>query len=125
MFEIIGTLFTIAFWAAAIFLFLVGIILCIRNLINGNAWKKFMAVVAIILGVFTFFRVYAWIESIVFCLLATGIVLGLVADFGSGELESAPSRASKYDLGDALLEAYAEKQLMKEAVKEAIRESKD
>ena len=124
MFETIGTLFTIAFWAAAIFLFLGGIILCIGNLISGDGWDKFVSCIAAILGVIVFIRVYVWLESIAFCLLASGLVLGLVRVPKPGE-ESTPQRERKYGISEAFLDAYIEEKVIEEAVTNAIRKSKE
>lgn len=122
MFETIGTVITIIFWAVAIFLFGGGLILCGVNLFKGNSWQKFWAIVAIILGVIAFTKLYAWLDSIVWCLILTGIVLGVVGNLGSNEPQNAPQKEKKYGLGDALVDAYVEQQVIKEATKEAIRE---
>ena len=125
MFETIGTLFAIGFWVFAIFLFLCGIIFCIANLITGSGWQKFMAGIAVTLGIITFFYTYNWSGSIAWCLLTTGLVLGFVSGAFSGTNEKAPPKEKKYGFTDAYLDTYCEYQLTKQAVKDAIRESKD
>lgn len=122
MFETIGNLITIVIWAVAIFLFGGGLFLCGMNLFTGNGWQKFWAVVAIILGVIAFTKLYAWLDSVVWCLLLTGIVLGVIGNLGSNEQQSAPQKEKKYGLGDALVDAYVEQEVIKEATKKAIRE---
>ena len=122
MFETIGTLITIALWAAAIFLFGGGLFLCGMNLFTGNGWQKFWAVVAVILGIIAFSKLYAWLDSVVWCLLLTGIVLGVVGNLGSNEQQSVPQKEKKYGFGDALVDAYVEQEVIKEATKKAIRE---
>lgn len=124
MFETIGNLFTIAIWAVAIFLFGGGLFLCGMHLFTGNGWEKLWSVVAIILGVIVFTRLYAWLDSVVWCLMLTGIVLGVVGNLGSKETEP-PQKEKKYDLTDAILDTACEYELTKAAVKDAIRESKD
>lgn len=122
MFETIGTLFSIGFWAAAIILFLFGVILCIDNLVNGNGWKKFLAVISVAVGIFTFIRMYAWSGSIAWGLLTTGIVLGFVTGnfFSTGE-PNLPKK-EKYGFGKAYLDVYCEYELQKQAYKDAMRE---
>jgi len=122
MFETIGNLVTIAIWVVAILLFGGGLILCGVNLFTGNGWQKFWAVVAFILGVIAFTKLYAWLDSIVWCLLLTGIVLGVIGNLGANEQQSAPQKEKKYGLGDALVDAYVEQEVIKEATKKAIRE---
>ena len=124
MFETIGNLFTICFWAVTLFLFLGGIITCIANFLSGDGGKIFWAVVAIILAIFVFFLVYDWLDSIAWCLLVTGMVLVFVANIGSDETESTPTRKQEYGLSDAILDTYCEYELTKAAVKDAIKESK-
>lgn len=127
MFETIGTLFTIAVWAIAIFLFAGGIIICIANIISGDGLEKVLAVIALILGAYTFFRVYEWLDSIVWCLLATGLVTGLVSGAFSGH-EEHPSGSKEPGLIDTftggLVEGYTQYEITKQAVKDANRESK-
>ena len=122
MFETIGNLITIIIWAVAIFLFGGGLFLCGMNLFTGNGWQKFWAVVAVILGVVAFTKLYTWLDSVVWCLLLTGIVLGVIGNLGSNEQQSAPQKEKKYGLGDALVDAYVEQEVIKEATKKAIRE---
>ena len=122
MFETIGTLITIVIWAAAILLFGGGLILCGTNLFTGTGWQKFWAIVAIISGVIAFTKLYAWLDSVVWCLLFTGIVLWVIGNFGSNEQQNAPQKEREYGFGDALIDAYVEQEVIKEATKKAIRE---
>lgn len=121
MFETIGTLITIVFWAIAIFLFGGGIIICGVNLFKGNGWQRFWAIVAIILGIIAFTKLYAWLDSIVLCLILTGIVLCMVGTFADKQ-ENTPQKEKKYGFSDALVDAYVEQETIKEATKKAIRE---
>lgn len=125
MFETIGKLFTIAFWVLAIFEFLGGIILCIGNIISGNGWAKFVSIIAGIIGVYVFFRMYAWTESIAWCLLATGIVLVFVRVPKPGEEKRTPQRGENYGIGQAFVDAYVEEKVIEEAVTNAIRKSRE
>ncbi len=122
MFETIGTIITIAIWAVAIFLFGGGLFICGMNLLKGNGWKKFWAVIAIILGIITFTKLYAWLDSLVWCFLLTGVVLELVGNAGSNETQNVPQKEKKYGFSDALVDAYVEQEVIKEATKKAIRE---
>lgn len=92
MFEAIGTLFTIGFWAVSIFLFVSGIIICIGNLVKGTVLEQIMAGIAVILGIFTLFLMYDWSGSIVWCLLASGLVFGFVAGMFSDKGEQTQPR---------------------------------
>ena len=121
MFETIGTLFTIAVWAVAIFLFGGGIIICIGNLIDGSGGEKFMAFIAIILGIVVFVYVYDWCESIVWSMLASGGVAGLIGNSLSNQAP-APQPNPGPDLGTALIDEMVQYQRDKEVVKNAIRE---
>ncbi len=125
MFETIFTLITIVLWAAAIFLFGGGLFLCFSNLFKGKGWEKFWAIVAMILGVIVFNRLYAWLDSIVWCLILTGMVIAFVADIGSNKLQPAPVKEKGPSLTDAIVDTYCEYELTKAAVKDAIRESKE
>ncbi len=126
MFETIGKLFTIAFWAFAIVMFLSGILLCIMNIFSQNGWKKFVSVLAAIIGVYVFYRMYVWTESIAWCLLGTGIVLGIIRVPEPGENKnSPPQKEEKYGLGKAIIDTYCEEKLIEEAVSNAIRKSKE
>ena len=122
MFETIGHLITIVIWAVAIFLFGGGLFLCGMNLFTGNGWQKFWSVFAVILGVIAFSKLYAWLDSVVWCLLLTGIVLGVIGNLGSNDQHRAPQKEKKYGLGDALVDAYVEQEAIKDATKKAIRE---
>ncbi len=125
MFEAIGTLITIVIWLVAIFLFGGGLLICIGNLIGGGGFEKFMAVLGIILGIVAFSCIYSWFESIVWCLMGSGIVLGLIGNAGSDSEEKAPKKEEKYGFGKALVDTYCEYELTKAAVKDAIKESKE
>ena len=122
MFETIGTLITIAIWAVAIFLTGGALLFCFDNLIHGSGGRKILTVIAIILGVYIFCRVYDWCGSIVWSLIISSIVLATVSEAGSGRLKDAPQKEKKYGLGDALVDAYVEQEVIKEATKKAIRE---
>lgn len=125
MFETIETLFTIVIWVVAIFFFGGGLLFCIDNLIHGSGWRKFLTVIAVILGIFVFTRVYAWCKSIVWSLAASGMVLAFVSEAGSGRLQNAPEKKKKYGFTDALVDAYVEEKVIEEAVENAIRKSKE
>lgn len=122
MFETIGTLITIVIWAVAIFLVGGALLFCFDNLIHGSGGRKFLTVIAIILGVYIFSRVYDWCGSVVWSLIISSIVLATVAEAGSGRLKKAPRKEKKYGFGDALVDAYVEQEVIKEATKKAIRE---
>lgn len=126
MFETIGTLITIVIWAAAIFLFGGGLFLCGMNLFTGNGWQKFWAIVAIILGVIAFTKLDAWLDSIVWCLLLTGIVLGVIGNLGSNEPQETTVKEPK---GPGVIETLADQYIKDQRdiaiVEEAIRRSKD
>lgn len=126
MFETIGKLITIALWAAAIFLFGGGIILCGSNLFKGNGWQKFWAIVAIVLGVVAFTKLYAWLDSIVWCLMLTGIVLCTIGNLGSNEPQETTTKAPK---GPGVIETLADQMAQDQRdiaiVEEAIRRSKE
>ena len=126
MFETIGTLITIVIWGAAIFLFGGGLFLCGMNLFTGNGWQKFWAIVAIILGVIAFTKLYAWLDSIVWCLLLTGIVLGVIGNLGSNEPQETTVKEPK---GPGVIETLADQYIKDQRdiaiVEEAIRRSKD
>lgn len=125
MFETIGKLFTIVFWAAAILEFLGGIILCIGNLISGNGWAKFVSIIAGIIGAYVFSRMYAWTGSIACCLLATGIVLVFVRVPKPGEEKSPPPRERGRSLAEEFTDGYVKEKIIEEAVTNAIRKSKE
>jgi len=124
MFEIIGILFTIGYWAITLFFFVGGIILCISNLSHGNGWRKFLTIIAIILAFFVFQYIYEWGKDIVFCMFLSGMVLMLVANAGS-ENHTTTQKEKKYGFGDAFLDAYIEEKVIEEAVSNAIRKSKE
>ena len=125
MFETIGTLITIAIWAVAIFLFGGGLFLCGMNLFTGNGWQKFWAIVAIVLGVIAFTKLYAWLDSVVWCLILTGGVLGVVGNLGSNEQQNAPKEERR---GPGVIETLADQAIKDQRdiaiVEEAIRRSK-
>ena len=122
MFETIGTLITIAIWAVAIFLFGGGLFLCGMNLFTGNGWQKFWAIVAIVLGVIAFTKLYAWLDSVVWCLILTGGVLGVVGNLGSNEQQNAPKEERR---GPGVIETLADQAIKDQRdiaiVEEAIR----
>lgn len=125
MFEAIGNLITIVIWVVAIFLFGGGIILCVGNFTSGKGGAIFQGVIAVILGVVTFLGVYSWLESVVWCLLLSGLVIGLVSTAGSDRLQDAPKKEKKYGVTDALIDAYVEEKVIEEAVENAIRKSRE
>ncbi len=125
MFETIGTLFTIAMWAAAVFFFLSGIVVCICNFASGKGWEIFRGVVAVVLGIVVFWRMYTWLQSIVWCLLVTGIVLCIVTIDASEDTRKNVSKEKSYGIGQAFLDAYVEEKVIEEAVTNAIRKSKE
>ena len=87
----LGTLFNIVCWAMVISSFVGGSILCIVKLIKGNREEKAQAVIAVILGIVAFTGMYALLESVEFCLFATGIVLCLVAGASSDDAKRTSS----------------------------------
>lgn len=93
------TLITIVLWGIAILLFGGGLFLCGMNLFTGNGWEKFWAVVAVILGVVVFTKLYAWLDSLVWCLMLTGIELGVVGMAGSNNGEKTQEKESKPSSG--------------------------
>lgn len=128
MFETIGTLFTIAFWAAAILLFLFGIIACIGHLIDGNWWQRIMAVIAAILGVIVFIKMYTWCGSIAWCLLASGFVLMAVSMFGTddGQRVSQPSPSPPQPgFITTLTDDYLQRKADEETIANAIRKAEE
>lgn len=126
MFETIGNLITIVIWAVAIFLFGGGLFLCGMNLFAGNGWQKFWAVVAIVLGVVAFTKLYAWLDSVVWCLILAGIVLGVIGNLGSNEPKKATTKTQK---GPGVIETLADQAIKDQRdiaiVEEAIRRSKE
>lgn len=126
MFETIGTLLTIIIWAAAIFLFGGGLFLCGMNLFKGSGLQKFWAVVAIFLGAIAFSRLYAWLDSVAWCLILTGIVLGVVGNLGSNEPQNTPRKEHKEPgVIQTLTDQAIKDQRDIAIVEEAIRRSKD
>jgi hypothetical protein len=124
MFEAIENLLTIVIWGAAILLFVGGVIVCIVKLVKGGIGSKSIAVVAAILGIVAFVKMYDWTEHIAWCMLASGFILCLFTGvLSDGEKNTLP-KEPKYGLGDAILETYAEYELTKAAVKDAIEESR-
>lgn len=123
MFETIETLLTIAIWAVAILMFVGGILCCIGNLINGRIWRKILSAIAIGLGIYVFSFLYSRLSSIVWCLLASGMVLTLVSEAGSDRWQNTPQK--KRGFIDAFVDTYCEYELTKAAVKDAIKESKE
>lgn len=125
MIETIGKLITIALWAAAIFLFGGGIILCGSNLFKGNGWQKFWAIVAIVLAVVAFTKLYAWLDSIVWCLMLTGIVLCVIGNLGSNEPQTTKTEKPKQPgVIETLVDQAVQDQRDIAIVEEALRRSK-
>lgn len=126
MFETIGKLFTIAFWGYAIFIFLCGAFMCVVNIFSSNGWKKFVSILAAIIGIYVFYRMYIWSGSIGWCLFVTGIVLFIIRVPEPGEAAaSTTQKEPKYGLEQALVDTICEEMLIEEAVTNAIRKSKD
>jgi len=117
MFETIGTLFTIAIWAIAIFLFGGGIFICIGNLISGDGWEKFWAVIALVLGAISFVFLYNWLESVVWCLILSGGVLGLG---NAGSTTGSPNVESRTQKEPGIIETITDEYLEKKALEETI-----
>ena len=124
MFEMIGELFAIGFWAAAILMFFLGFFLCVGNIINGNGLEKAMGGIAIFLGILTFFYMYDWSESIAWCLLTTGLVLGFVGGLFSKTGERVKPEPKEPDFIDTYLKVYGEYTVTKQAMKDAINETR-
>lgn len=126
MFEAIGNLITIVIWVVAILLFGGGLFLCGMNLFTGTGWQKFWAVVAIILGIIAFTKLYPWLGSLVWCLLLTGIVLGVIGNLGSNETQETTTKNSKsYSVIEKLADQAIKDQRDIAIVEEAIRRSKE
>lgn len=125
MFELIGNLFAIAFIGATLILFGGGIIMCIINLCSGTGWNKFCSILGIILGAATFICMYNWMESILWCMLISGLVLSLTTIGLAGkDTSDPPPRRSGPTFAEAYLDSYCEYELTKAAVKDAIKESR-
>ena len=126
MFETIGNLITTGFWVVAIGAFVLGIILCIGNLITGTNWEKMWSIVGAILGVVAFFKMYDWTESIGWCLLVAGIVTGCVSNIVQGwkdaENNPPPRPEPGPSLGEIILKYERDKAVVKDALKELDRE---
>lgn len=116
-------------WAVAIIVFAFGIFGLVGMFIETNGWIKFVGVIAAILGVVAFWRVYVWMESVGFSLFATGFVWGIFgfgADSEPHKKENTPQQVEQpYGITDAVLDTYCEYELTKEAAKAAIRELKE
>lgn len=125
MFETIGTLFTIVFWAIAIFLVGGGLLFCIDNLINGSGGRKLLTVIAIFLGIVAFIRIYAWCGSLVWSLILSGMVLAFVAEAGSGRLKDAPQKKKEPGIISTVTNEILEKKALEETIENAIRKSKE
>ena len=125
MFETIGNLITIVIWIVAIFLFGGGLFICGMNLFTGSGWEKFWAVVAIILGIIVFTKFYAWLESVVWCLMGSGIVLGLVGNVvADSKEEPAPQKQKEPGFIRQLTGRILEDEREIAIIEEAIRRSK-
>lgn len=116
---------TFIIWAIVIIIFGGGVFLCGANLISGSEGEKARSVIAIVLGIITFFCVYSWFESIGWCLFFSGLVVGLVSLGDKGEPAKAKKPGPIGKFAEGYVEGYIQKEITKEAVKEAIRESKD
>lgn len=120
------TLITIVLWGVTILLFGGGLFLCGMNLFTGNGWEKFWAVVAVILGVVVFTKLYAWLDSLVWCLMLTGIELGVVGMAGSNKSQNTTKKEEK---GPGILETLADQAIQDQRdiaiVQEAIRREKE
>lgn len=125
MFETIGTLITIALWGAAIFLFGGGIILCGVNLFKGNGWQRFWAIVAIILAIIVFTKLYNWLDSLVWCLFLTGGVLCLVGNAADDQQTTPAKEPREPGFIERLADQAAQDQRDIAIVEEAIRRSKE
>lgn len=132
MFETIGILLTIFFWAAALLGFFGGIFLCFMNLKEGSAGDKIQAAIAVILGIIAFVYVYSWFESILWCMIISGVVFCSLGNPAENydkngkwkQPENPQPGPTIIEIGGALAESYAEKELMKEATREVLNEPK-
>lgn len=62
-------------WVVAIVAAVFGILCWIAMFTDKNPWHIFLGVVAAVIAIIVFTRVYAWLESIGFAIFATGVVL--------------------------------------------------
>ena len=128
MFESIGNFIEFAlnaamviFWIIAGLACIFGLWGCIYNLFKGSGWEKFWSLLAIVLAVFAFIRVYDWLESIFWCMLVSGIVLCSVGLPHDGS-ESRRKRDPGPSVGDVIITEMVQYQRDKEVVKNALRE---
>ncbi len=125
MFENIELIITIVVWVFAVFIFLGAIMCCIDNFISRDGWRIFRGILAVILGVTVFCKVYGWLESIPFCMMFGGGVAYFISGAGEKSAQEKPRTEKQYGLGQAFLDAYIEEKVIEEAVTNAIRKSKD
>ncbi len=116
-------------WIIAIVTAVFGVLGWISMFTDKNGIHIFMGVIAAIVAVIIFSRVYDWLESIGFALFCTGAALCAFAG-ASSNTPSSGSGYSKpqetgYTFGKALTETLSEYELAKAAAKDAYREMKE
>ena len=117
MFETIESILTIVIWGAAILLFVGGIIVSIAKLATGSVGSKIMAVVAIILGIVAFFKMYDWTEHVAWCMLGSGFVLCLFTGVLSEGEDKPKERGFVGQVIDQVLEDEHDIAKMEEAIR--------
>lgn len=125
MFETIGILLTIFFWAAALLGFFGGIFLCFMNLKEGSAGDKIQAAIAVILGIIAFVYVYSWFESILWCMIISGVVfcsLGNPAENYDKNGKWKQPENPQPSAGKIIIDEIIQYERDKEVVKNALRE---
>ena len=130
MFETIEKLLTIAIWSAAIILFVGGIISCITKIVSEGIGSKCLAIIAIILGIVAFCKMYDWTGHIAWCMLGSGIVICLF----TGVLTNGEEDTTRHEPPDpgvietfttAYIDGWAKQKIIEEAVEKGIRKSRE
>lgn len=119
MFETIANLITIAFWLAAITLFGFGLFGCGSKLFQGDGMDKFLAILGMFLGALAFYWVYTWLESILWCMIISGVILD---GFAFGNTDTGERRNPNPGPIEVLTDELVQYQRDKEVVKNALRE---
>lgn len=117
MFETIEKLLTIAIWGAAIIVFVGGIITCIAKIVSGGIGSKCMAVIAAVLGIVAFFKMYDWTEHIAWCMLGSGLVLCLFTGVLSEGEDKPKERGFVGQVIDQIIEDEHDIAKMEEAIR--------
>lgn len=133
MFETIGKVISVVGWIIAVLASIGGVLYAIVIFFDGGVWKKIVGVLALVVGVFVFFRLLAKTESVPWTLFLSGLAVLMVACVLSGEFfkqdsseahEQYQPQPQEKGVIEGMLDDYWEKERIKEAVKEAIREEK-